>query len=62
MAHSNIIPIFNIVFAIILLLTGLKIIKPIKDEEKLKKYTAFFIIGGIGMLAWGIFNVCNIIQ
>ena len=51
------ISIFNIVFGIIITLTGFKIIQPFKNDkgqELFKRFRLFFIIGGIGMILWGI--------
>lgn len=54
-----IIPIFNIVFGIIMFLTGSEKIKPFRKEKEanLKKYNWFFVLGGIGMFMWGLIKL-----
>lgn len=52
----KIIPIFNVLFGIIMLLTGLEKIKPFRKDKELeyRKYNFFFKLGGIGLIIWGI--------
>jgi hypothetical protein len=42
-----------------MILTGFKIIRPFKKEKEeamMKKYKTFYIIGGLGLLGWGLFQ------
>jgi hypothetical protein len=56
---NSIIPVFNIIFGLIMFLTGIEKIKPFKEEKEadFKKYKLFFILGGIGMFIWGLINL-----
>ena len=55
----KIIPIFNVLFGIIMLLTGLEKIKPFRKDKELeyRKYNFFFKLGGIGLIIWGIIKL-----
>lgn len=55
----KIIPIFNVLFGIIMLLTGLEKIKPFRKDKELeyRKYNFLFKLGGIGLIIWGIIKL-----
>lgn len=54
-----IVPVFNIVFGLIMFLTGSEKIKPFKKEKEanFKKYNWFFKLGGIGIIIWGLIKL-----
>jgi len=50
-------PIFNILLGVIFLLIGLKIYRPFKKEKEeniMKRFKTFYILGGAGLIVWGI--------
>lgn len=58
------IPIFNITLGTVFLLIGFKIYQPFKPEKAdkiYKQFKYFFIIGGFGLIAWGIANAFNLL-
>jgi len=51
---------FNIVLGTVFTLIGFKVYRPFKkekEEEIYRKYTNFFIFGGIGLVIWGLIKV-----
>jgi FtsH-binding integral membrane protein len=51
--------IFNVVFGIVCILTGLEIYWPFKEssKEKMKKMKPFYLVAGIGLVIWGLVNL-----
>ena len=53
----------NVFFGSLMVLIGFKVYNPFtgknktEEEKWTKKYGLFFKIGGIGMLAWGVFQI-----
>lgn len=59
-----ILPIFNIVLGVIFLLIGMKIYRPFnkeKEQAMIKKFKAFYILGGLSLVAWGLIKLFQII-
>jgi hypothetical protein len=57
-------PLFNIFLGTVFLLIGLKIYKPFKKEKEeamMKKFKEFYILGGLGLTAWGIVKLFQVI-
>ena len=53
-------PVFNVFLGVAFLLIGLKIYKPFKKEKEeaiMKKFKVFYILGGLGLVAWGLVNL-----
>jgi hypothetical protein len=51
---------FNLLLGTLFLLTGLKILKPFKGEEGQKRFQktqTFYIIGGAGLIIWGLVKI-----
>jgi hypothetical protein len=51
---------FNLVLGTIFLLTSVRILKPFKGEEgekRFKKWQTFYIIGGAGLIIWGLVKI-----
>jgi hypothetical protein len=57
-------PIFNIFLGVVFLLIGFKIYRPFKkdkEEAMMKKFKAFYILGGFGLIAWGLVKFSQVI-
>ncbi len=54
-------PIFNTILGLICLLIGFKVYKPFKGERRQALYN-FFIIGGFGLIIWGIINLFGLLD
>lgn len=50
-------PIFHVVFGAIMVLSGIRVLKPFKNEEKFNKIKVFLIIGGLILFLGGIFEL-----
>jgi hypothetical protein len=51
---------FNLVLGTMFILIGFKIYKPFKGEEEEKKFQkmkAFYQLGGIGLVIWGLIKI-----
>lgn len=52
--------IFNISLGAIFLLIGLKIYRPFKKEKEeqiMKRFKGFYILGGLGLIIWGLLKL-----
>jgi FtsH-binding integral membrane protein len=57
-------PVFNVFLGTVFLLTGLKIYRPFKKEKEdamMKKFKTFYIIGGFGLIVWGLVKLFQVI-
>lgn len=55
-------PFFHAIFGLIMILTAFKIINPIKDETKFKKFQLFLGIGGFLLFFMGVIELGNILK
>jgi hypothetical protein len=56
--------IFNIFLGVVFLLIGLKIYKPFKKEKEeaiMTKFKGFYILGGLGLIGWGLVKLFQLI-
>ncbi len=56
--------IFNTILGIVMILIGLKIYRPFKPEKEevmMRKFKTFYLIGGLGLLAWGLFQFFQLV-
>jgi len=57
-------PVFNVFLGTVFLLIGLKIYKPFKKEKEeamMKRFKGFYIMGGLGLIAWGLVKLFQVI-
>jgi hypothetical protein len=54
---ESLFPIFHLVFGAILILTGFKVIQPIKDEDKFNKIKVYLLIAGCILFLGGIVEI-----
>jgi hypothetical protein len=57
-------PFFNVFLGIVFLLIGFKIYRPFKkgkEESMIKKFKAFYILGGFGLITWGLIKLFQVV-
>jgi hypothetical protein len=60
----NFFPVFNVILGTICILIGFKIYRPFKKEKEteiMKKFRAFYILGGFGLIGWGTVKLLGLI-
>jgi hypothetical protein len=57
-------PLFNIFLGVVFLLIGFKIYRPFKKEKEeamMKNFKVFYILGGFGLIGWGVIKFFQVI-